>query len=41
MKLLYLDFDGVLHHESVYFHPKLGISDTNVPYALCVMLDRL
>lgn len=24
-KILYLDFDGVLHDEEVYFHPKRGI----------------
>jgi hypothetical protein len=24
-KILYLDFDGVLHDEAVYFHPKRGI----------------
>lgn len=24
-KVMYLDFDGVLHHESVYRHPKRGI----------------
>ena len=24
-KVLYLDFDGVLHHEEVYFHPRRGI----------------
>lgn len=24
-KVLYLDYDGVLHHEAVYFHPKQGI----------------
>lgn len=24
-KILYLDFDGVLHDESVYFHPRRGI----------------
>lgn len=25
MELFYLDFDGVLHHEDVYSHPKRGI----------------
>ena len=25
MKILYLDFDGVLHDEAVYYHPKRGI----------------
>lgn len=25
MKILYLDFDGVLHDEEVYFHPRRGI----------------
>lgn len=25
-QVLYLDYDGVLHHESVYRHPKHGIS---------------
>lgn len=25
MKILYLDFDGVLHHEDVYFHQERGI----------------
>jgi hypothetical protein len=25
MKLLYLDFDGVLHDDAVYWHPKHGI----------------
>jgi hypothetical protein len=24
-KVLYLDFDGVLHDEDVHFHPKFGI----------------
>ena len=25
MPLLYLDFDGVLHHDEVYFHPRRGV----------------
>jgi len=23
-RLLYLDFDGVLHHENVLWHPRIG-----------------
>jgi hypothetical protein len=25
MKILYLDYDGVVHHEECFFHPKKGI----------------
>lgn len=33
-KVLYLDFDGVLHHGEVYWHPKRGIYIKEPGYAL-------
>lgn len=33
-KVLYLDFDGVLHHEAVYYHPRRGIYINAPGYAL-------
>jgi hypothetical protein len=43
-KVLYLDFDGVLQHESVYTHPKRGIYIKEPGFSLfqwMPILDRL
>ena len=41
--VLYLDFDGVLHHENVLWHPKVGpyLSATSDRYKLFMHVDLL
>jgi hypothetical protein len=43
-RILYLDFDGVLHHEAVYWHPRRGIFLNEPGHTLFVwvpILDEL